>query len=138
MDDAEAAREIAERGAALKRMFGVGATHFGCAFGGFNARTVDLVKHAGYRSAVTVQPGVACGRDDLHRLPRILVNGERGLGIFLLQVGTPFEDLRHGRALFPRESLSAAPAAPPHQAGERPLYGGGRRGGKAACSASPR
>jgi hypothetical protein len=39
-------------------------------------------------------PGVARGSDDRLRLPRILVNGERGLWKFLLHVATPYERWR--------------------------------------------
>jgi hypothetical protein len=63
-------------------------------FGDFTADTVELVRRAGYTSAVTVLPGVARASDDRLRLPRILVNGERGLWNFLLHVATPYERLR--------------------------------------------
>src|SRR4051812_32228697 len=95
-----ASAEIFESRAALQKMFGVIVDHFAYPFGGFTPATVDLVRRCGYVSAVTTQPGTARGADDPYRLPRLLVNGERGLGRFLLQVGTPYEDLRNGRGLF--------------------------------------
>jgi peptidoglycan/xylan/chitin deacetylase (PgdA/CDA1 family) len=97
IDDAEAASEIADSRAALQREFGAPVDDFAYPFGVFNARTVDLVRRAGYRSAVTTQPGTARGGDDPLRLPRLIVDGERGLPRFLLQVATPWDDLRHGR-----------------------------------------
>jgi peptidoglycan/xylan/chitin deacetylase (PgdA/CDA1 family) len=101
IDDTEAAREISDSRADLRRLFGVTPDHFAYPFGGFTPRTVSLVRRAGYRSAVTTQPGIARGTDDMYRLPRLLVDGDRGLGRFLLRVGTPYEDLRQGRGLFP-------------------------------------
>jgi len=91
----DAARcEIAESRIALRNMLGVQIDHFAYPFGHFTADTVELVRAAGYSSAMTVVPGVARTSDDRLRLPRILVNGERGLWKFLLQVATPYENLR--------------------------------------------
>jgi hypothetical protein len=78
-------------------MLGVPIEHFAYPFGQFTADTVELVRHAGYSSAMTVLPGVARASDDRLRLPRILVNGERGLWKFLLHVATPYERLRRRR-----------------------------------------
>jgi peptidoglycan/xylan/chitin deacetylase (PgdA/CDA1 family) len=91
----EAARdEIAESRVALRNMLGVSIEHFAYPFGDFTADTVELVRGAGYTSAVTVLPGVARVADDPLRLPRILVNGDRGWWNFLLHVATPYERLR--------------------------------------------
>jgi peptidoglycan/xylan/chitin deacetylase (PgdA/CDA1 family) len=90
----EARYEIAESRTELRNMLGVPIEHFAYPFGQFTADIVELVRHAGYSSAMTVQPGVARASDDRLRLPRILVNGERGLWKFLLQVATPYERLR--------------------------------------------
>lgn len=86
--------EIAESRTELRRMFGVAIEHFAYPFGCFTADIVESVRHAGYTSAMTVLPGAARASDDRLRLPRILVNGERGLWKFLLQVATPYERLR--------------------------------------------
>lgn len=86
--------EIAESRAALRNMLGVPVEHFAYPFGQFTADTVELVRRAGYSSAVTVLPGVARRSDDRLRLPRILVNGERGLWRFLLHAATPYGRLR--------------------------------------------
>ena len=91
----EAARdEIAESRVVLHNMLGVPIDHFAYPFGDFTGDTVELVRRAGYTSAVTVLPGVARASDDQLRLPRMLVNGERGLWNFLLHVATPYERLR--------------------------------------------
>jgi peptidoglycan/xylan/chitin deacetylase (PgdA/CDA1 family) len=96
----DAARyEIAESRAALRNMLGVPIEHFAYPFGRFTADIVELVRQAGYSSAMTLLPGAARASDDRLRLPRILVNGEHGLWKFLLQVATPYERLRwRGRA----------------------------------------
>lgn len=91
----DAARdEIAESRVGLRKMLGTPIDHFAYPFGDFTADTVELVRHAGYRSAVTVLPGVARASDDRLQLPRILVNGERGLWKFLLHLTTPYQRLR--------------------------------------------
>ncbi len=91
----DAARdEIAESRVALGNMLGVPIEHFAYPFGAFTADTVELVRRAGYASAVTVVPGAARASDDRLQLPRILVNGERGLWNYLLHVATPYARLR--------------------------------------------
>ncbi|HEY6823359.1 MAG TPA: polysaccharide deacetylase family protein [Steroidobacteraceae bacterium] len=89
--------EIAESRATLRRMLGVPIEHFAYPFGHFTNETVEWVRRAGYSSAVTVLPGVARAADDPLRLPRILVNGARGLWNYLLHVATPYERLRRRR-----------------------------------------
>jgi peptidoglycan/xylan/chitin deacetylase (PgdA/CDA1 family) len=85
--------EIAESRAALRKMFGIPVEHFAYPFGDFTAESVELVRLAGYVSAVTVLPGLTRASDDQLRLPRMLVNGERGLWRFLLQVAAPYQRL---------------------------------------------
>jgi peptidoglycan/xylan/chitin deacetylase (PgdA/CDA1 family) len=95
----DAARyEIAESRVALRNMLGVPIEHFAYPFGDFSADTVELVRRAGYSSAVTVLRGVARASDDRLRLPRIVVNGERGLWNFLLHIATPYGRLHRHRA----------------------------------------
>jgi peptidoglycan/xylan/chitin deacetylase (PgdA/CDA1 family) len=93
LDDESASREIADSREDLRTAFGVPIEHFSYPFGRFADATVELVKRAGYRSAVSLLPGIACAKDDPYRLPRIFVNGERGWGKFLLQIASPYEDL---------------------------------------------
>jgi peptidoglycan/xylan/chitin deacetylase (PgdA/CDA1 family) len=89
--------EIAESRTQLRNMLGVPIEHFAYPFGDCTPAIVELVRRAGYSSAVTVRRGVARASDDRLLLPRILVNGERGLWKFLLQVATPYERLRRRR-----------------------------------------
>ncbi len=86
--------EILESRLALQEMLGICVEHFAYPYGEFNSGTVELVRRAGYTSAVTVSPGLARRSDDRLRLPRILVNGERGLGSFLVQTATPYWRVR--------------------------------------------
>jgi|SRR6185312_5235735 peptidoglycan/xylan/chitin deacetylase (PgdA/CDA1 family) len=88
-----AQHEIAESRATLRKMFDVPVEHFAYPFGNFTGETVELVRRAGYVSAVTVLPGVARTSDDRLRLPRMLVNGDRGWWTFLWQVTSPCERL---------------------------------------------
>ncbi len=82
----EAWDEIAESRAALGTMLGVAVEHFAYPYGHYTPQTVELVRRAGYSSAVTVLPGVARASDDCLLLPRILVDGEHGLLRFLLRL----------------------------------------------------
>jgi peptidoglycan/xylan/chitin deacetylase (PgdA/CDA1 family) len=87
---AAALEEIAQSREALHRLLGVAIEHFAYPFGNFSADVIALVRRAGYLSAVTVVPGAARAGDDPLQLPRILVDGERGLWRFLLHVATPY------------------------------------------------
>ncbi len=78
--------EIAESRAALGTMLGVPIEHFAYPYGHYTPQTLELVRRAGYRSAVTALPGVARSSDDCLLLPRILVNGEHALWRFLLRL----------------------------------------------------
>lgn len=100
--EGEAEAEIRDSRAALERAFGGAIDHFAYPFGGLSPRVVEIVRRSGYRSAVTTEPGIAGACDDLYRLPRLLVDGTRGLGRFLLEVGTPYIDLRRGRGILLR------------------------------------
>ncbi|MBS0379669.1 MAG: polysaccharide deacetylase family protein [Proteobacteria bacterium] len=82
----EAWDEIAESRVALGTMLGIPVEHFAYPYGHYTPQTVELVRRAGYSSAVTVVPGVARSSDDCLLLPRILVDGEHGLWRFLLRL----------------------------------------------------
>jgi peptidoglycan/xylan/chitin deacetylase (PgdA/CDA1 family) len=97
LDGEAAEQEIAGSRAALRCAFGVEVDHFCYPYGSFAASTMALVRRSGYLSAVTVEPGIARASDDRYRLPRILVDGESGWWKFVLQVATPFEQLRRRR-----------------------------------------
>jgi peptidoglycan/xylan/chitin deacetylase (PgdA/CDA1 family) len=94
MDSAAAYDEIAASRDSLRTAFGASIDHFCYPFGRFAEATPDLVKRAGYLSAVSLLRGIANAADDRYRLPRIFVNGERGWARFLLQIATPSEDFR--------------------------------------------
>jgi peptidoglycan/xylan/chitin deacetylase (PgdA/CDA1 family) len=102
LPEPEVAGELSDSRASLQRTFGVTVEHFAYPFGDYTAATVDAVKRCGYASAVTVESGIARGGDDVHRLPRLIVDGRRGLARFVLQVATPYDDRHHGRGLFRR------------------------------------
>lgn len=89
-----AQHEIAASRSALRNLLGVPIEHFAYPFGALTADIVECVRRAGYSSAVSVLPGIARASDDRLRLPRILVNGERGLWQFLLHLAGPYERLR--------------------------------------------
>lgn len=92
-----ALHEIAESRVALHNMLGVAIEHFAYPFGHFTPAIVESVRQAGYSSAVTVLRGVALASGDRLQLPRILVDGTRGLWRFLLHVATPYERVRRRR-----------------------------------------
>jgi peptidoglycan/xylan/chitin deacetylase (PgdA/CDA1 family) len=117
MAEEEVTAELADSRASLRRTFGVAVDHFSYPFGKFTATTIAAAKHCGYTSAVTAEPGIASSADDAHRLPRVIVDGRRGLGQFLLQVATPYEDVRHGRGLFRRTPAAAARSVRHHHSG---------------------
>jgi peptidoglycan/xylan/chitin deacetylase (PgdA/CDA1 family) len=94
----EALREIADSRAALRDLVGAGTVaHFAYPFGQFTDDVSQLVRSAGYLSAVTVLHGVARASDDRYRLPRILVDGEKGLWRLLVHLATPYDRLRRRR-----------------------------------------
>ncbi len=98
----EAQAELRDSRAALERAFGGTIEHFAYPFGGLSPGIIRMVRRTGYRSAVTTESGIAGACDDVYRLPRLLVDGTRGLGRFLLEVGTPYVDLRRGRGFLLR------------------------------------
>jgi peptidoglycan/xylan/chitin deacetylase (PgdA/CDA1 family) len=61
-------------------------------WGRYNLDVLGCVAHTGYQLAVTTQRGRAQDYDDLLRLPRISVNGGKGLMKFLLKAGTGYCD----------------------------------------------
>lgn len=93
----EALREIGESRMALRNLLGAPVDHFAYPFGQFTSETIELVRTAGYLSAVTVLHGVARASDDRYRLPRILVDGEKGLWRLLVHLATPYDRLRRRR-----------------------------------------
>jgi peptidoglycan/xylan/chitin deacetylase (PgdA/CDA1 family) len=67
--------EVAGSRAALRRDFGVPVDNFAYPAGRYNATAQAAVRAAGYRAAVTTEPGLAHMNADSTKLPRIRVNG---------------------------------------------------------------
>ena len=76
LGEQEAMQEISESRAALRSLLGTPVDHFAYPYGQFAGESIELVRRAGYHSAVTVVHAVADASDDRYRLPRLLVNGE--------------------------------------------------------------
>ena len=94
LDDETALRELDESRRTLSEKFGVKVRHFCYPFGRFAKATTELVRRAGYTSAVTTRRGLANERDDLYQLPRASIHGNQGAFKFLLKVATRYEDRR--------------------------------------------
>jgi peptidoglycan/xylan/chitin deacetylase (PgdA/CDA1 family) len=97
LDDEAALHELQESRRALSARFGVEIRHFCYPYGRFAHSTVELVRRAGYTSAVTTRRGIAVESDDLHQLPRASIHGTQGAFKFLLKVATRYEDRRRRR-----------------------------------------
>lgn len=84
-DDATAAREIGRTREELIGIIGDTVTSFaypnGHPFADFTSRHVDMVKRAGYVSAVTTQWGVATGMTSQYQIPRFTPWGNKPLNI---------------------------------------------------------
>jgi peptidoglycan/xylan/chitin deacetylase (PgdA/CDA1 family) len=83
----------------LQRLTGARINHFCYPFGRFSDAVVQIVRDAGYQTAVTTLPGVARQRDDPFRLPRVAMSGGSLLK-FVAKAFTPLGDFRRfvGRA----------------------------------------
>lgn len=94
LGEQEALQEIDESRTALRNLIGTPIDHFAYPYGQFAGESIELVRRAGYHSAVTVIHSVAAASDDRYRLPRLLVNGEQGLWRLLVHLATPYDRLR--------------------------------------------
>ena len=92
LDAAAAAPEIENSRTVLTSLLGVPIDHFCYPYGRFTDVTAEIVKGAGYRSAVATQRGIARSDDDYYRLPRVSVHGDGSWLKFLLKVTTRYED----------------------------------------------
>jgi peptidoglycan/xylan/chitin deacetylase (PgdA/CDA1 family) len=75
LDPAAVHHEVAGSRTALRRDFGVPVNNFAYPAGRYNAVAQAAVRAAGYRAAVTTEPGLAHMDADRTKLPRIRVNG---------------------------------------------------------------
>lgn len=86
--------ELAESRATLGRLCGHPIVHFCYPYGDHDERIAALVRRAGYETAVTKHCAIARRGDDPLSLPRIAINGDRGLVKFWLQAATPYATWR--------------------------------------------
>ena len=94
LDRASAMHEIADSRRELQRITGTPVDHFCYPYGDHDQLSMELVRDAGYVSAVTTRRGPALPGSDPFRLPRISVNRGRGLFKFALHAATPYSWLR--------------------------------------------
>lgn len=78
----------------LESTFDVPIQHFAYPYGGYDAKSLEAVKTAGYHSAVTSDRGRARVGDDPLLLRRIYVKGYRAFARFLVHLATPIYDRR--------------------------------------------
>jgi peptidoglycan/xylan/chitin deacetylase (PgdA/CDA1 family) len=96
LPDEEARIEIQQSRSELESTIQAPVRHFCYPYGRFLPQHVDMVREAGYATAVTVRRGRAAGADDLLQLPRVLVAQATHLAQFALKLWTGYED-RRGR-----------------------------------------
>jgi peptidoglycan/xylan/chitin deacetylase (PgdA/CDA1 family) len=97
LDSDAAEAEIVGSRADLERVAGVKIEHFCYPYGSVSDRLARQVEAAGYRSAVTTQRGLARIQDNRFLLPRVSINGRRGLLRFTLKAATPYGAWRRVR-----------------------------------------
>jgi peptidoglycan/xylan/chitin deacetylase (PgdA/CDA1 family) len=86
LEESAAEHEIAASRATLRATFGLEVEHFCYPYGSFTGATAEMVRRAGYQSAVSLLPGSARPRDSAFLLPRMLVSGEQSWLRFVLKV----------------------------------------------------
>ena len=91
---AQAEYEIFESRRQLQQVTGTSVDHFCYPWGENDTNVVDLVRAAGYSSAVTTKRGPAVPQSDPLLLPRISIDRGRGLFKFALHAATPYSWLR--------------------------------------------
>jgi peptidoglycan/xylan/chitin deacetylase (PgdA/CDA1 family) len=94
LNESDLSRELCSSKAALEQMLGEPVPHFCYPYGDESESVRRAVAAAGYESAVSTRRGLATERDDLHALPRVSINGGKGLLRFALKVATPYANLR--------------------------------------------
>lgn len=94
IDHTQAQYEIFESRHQLQQFTGTPVDHFCYPWGENNDTVVEMVRAAGYSSAVTTKRGPAAPDSDLLRLPRISIDRGRGLFKFALHAATRYSWLR--------------------------------------------
>jgi len=89
--DAESLQhELVASKAALENLVGAPIKHFCYPYGEESPRVRRAVAAAGYESATSTRRGLARTYDDPYALPRISIDGGKGLLRFALKVATPY------------------------------------------------
>jgi len=87
LPDEAAREEIASARASFPERFGARAPTFAYPFGRFEASHVRMVEQAGYRGAMTTDPGIPSHPvADPYRTPRVKVSGKDGVMAFRLRL----------------------------------------------------
>lgn len=93
-DDASLRREVRLGREELEQGVGAEVRQFCYPWGDFDDRTLAEVREAGFAAATTTRRGRARAGDDLLRLRRVPVKGQRPLAGFPFRVLTAYEDRR--------------------------------------------
>ncbi len=94
LDPATLAAEMRESRQRLQTLTGAAVEHFCYPYGDHNAAVVEAARQAGYVTATTTRKGIAQTSDDPLQLPRISINGGRGIAKFVLYAGTAYAEMR--------------------------------------------
>jgi len=90
---AKVMEELVQSRASIGHITGRSITSFCYPYGQHNSEVAACVQRAGYRIAVTTRRGRAHPQDDLLKLPRVSINGGKGLLKFVLKATTPYCDV---------------------------------------------
>jgi peptidoglycan/xylan/chitin deacetylase (PgdA/CDA1 family) len=94
LDDEQSESEIMRGKADLETMLMRPPEHFCYPYGKFENRHVEMVRAGGFRTSTTTRRGRCHGGIDLLELPRVPVLRSTSLPVFLLKIGTAYEDRR--------------------------------------------
>lgn len=86
--------EISHSKKILQEQFGIPINDFCFPYGEFNSETVEVLKRAGYYTAITTQRARSTKSDSLLMLPRVHMTKRTSLALLLLKIFTPYEDRR--------------------------------------------
>lgn len=111
--DAVAREEIAGSKQDLEQALGLPVRSFSYPYGEHLPEHVEMVRQAGFETAVTIVKRRQRQEDDLLRLPRISIHLQDWLARVVAQTTTAYEDRRYERQRRRKQPLSpASPAAP--------------------------
>jgi peptidoglycan/xylan/chitin deacetylase (PgdA/CDA1 family) len=99
LDERRAREEIEGSRRQLEEQLGIAVRHFAYPYGATAPAVVDLVRRAGYDSALGIEPGLNGPAVPVHRLRRLEVRGTSSLLRFALDLwlGRPLRDPERGR-----------------------------------------